>query len=233
MSRSKLSEFKASQGLYVLDPDSLEKIFAVAGNRVEVLEYFQRSLKEKIGNNAAYEELSHEVDTLVDSARHQEDEKNILSPWSGKPDLPERLLASFNKSDFTAFQEFLVKSIDQIESKSITLDYAINDETAEYLRGYSGDNLKDKDVNAMDTLFNAWLSKEDMMMRSGVVYAATKEGEPVKNSDANAVAKKLSDLLQDKERGFAAYVAQNGAKVGLTLRKNDHPAQTEEVKPSK
>ncbi len=233
MSRSKLSEVKASTEIFILSSESLKKILEVAGNRVEVLEYFQTSLKEKIARNPDYEKLLLEVDALVNSARYQDDEKNKLPLWSGKSDLPEILRASFDKSEFTAFQEFLVsQEIGQLKSKSITMDYAVNEESAEYLRGYSGDNLTDKDIHVMDTLFNAWLSKQDMTMQGGIVYVATKDGEPVKNADSKNTAKNLNNLFLDKELGFAAYVAKSGAKIELTLQKRVYPTPTQQDGPS-
>lgn len=209
---------------FVLSAESLHKILQLAGNQVETLDYLQAALAGKVGKAAEFAGLIQEVAKLVENAVFQEQEKEKLNPWSGAPKLTDLLGAYFSKTEFSAFQEFMAaKSVNAIEEASITLDYAVS-QSAQFKRAYTRDGqmLVGAELDAMDTLFNAWLAKNNLISQGGSIYAGTSKGEIKQHNGQPVIADPHALIARLNEGEFERYVHEKNKKITIAVRENDY-----------
>ncbi len=225
---------------FELRSESLAKILEIAGSREETLSYFQSSLNEKINAAEAQADFSDfmpELERLIDNAIYQEQRLSQLDPWSGSLSTLSQLHDIYKATEFSGFQDFMAsKSANSVPVEQITLDCMIGD-GAEFKRAYSinGQQLDGEALDAMDTLFNAWLAQPEnnMIMKDGVIYAAADSGE-IKPDQSAAVAlaraEKIREMLRDNTHGFEHYVQQKkeSARVNIV----QHNAEKDEPMPS-
>ncbi len=108
---------------------------------------------------------------------------------------------------------------------------------AEYKRAYSfnGKMVEGEVLDALDTLFNAWIaqptptSRWGFISKDGVIYRGNETGEPVMESDAGAqkaVADELKELLSKTGEGsFQSYLQQKNPGIQIEIRLHDAPAE--------
>ena len=150
--------------------------------------------------------------------------------WAGKPP----------STNFKKFQDELVKDaskfINEQAAKDINLDFAVSN-NSELLRGYSSNNepLDPKTVDAMDSLFNAWLAEKMMICKDGVIYEGVydKEGQLKIKQDASdnpgsegvrANAVNLRQMITSAD-GFQQYVHQHNKSAKIVIQERDYPGQ--------
>ncbi len=229
-----------AESRFVLNAESLNKILQLAGNQIDTLAYLQAALKEKAGNNPEFVGLMQEVGKLVKHAEYQLQAKEKLNPWSlvvastvnDAPRLIGLLRAHLSESEFDAFQDFLadtsIRHIAEyiksgaIKEGQITLDYAIS-RSSQFMRAYSSDGnmLEGEALDAMDTLFNRWLGKNDMISEDGVIYMRTEDNIRKKNG-APVIADPDKLIAMFNGNGFEKFVQEKHPKVRITIRQNDY-----------
>lgn len=109
--------------------------------------------------------------------------------WGGHP-LPD--------GDFQSYVEGKAsESAKLFEPGEIQFEYAISQLT-EFLRGYSqgGNPLDEQMADAMDKLFNAWLSKNGMICLGGIIYERTQDGQIKTDPNGNLVRAKVQVLRE-------------------------------------
>lgn len=213
-------------------PESLNKAVEVASNQLETLQYLAANLYtslEKSGLVKECAQLIDEVGKLVANAQFNAD--NQVNAWLGNV---KKVLAANSISDFASFHNFLASmSASELKQQAVFLDCALSD-SSEFIRGYSnetGDVLEGDELQAMDTLFNAWLAENDMLSKGGVIYQATAHGDIAQDKKGNALivpAEKLRTLL-DKTTEFADFVQKNNKGVQVAVRV--HPYDTPTAAP--
>jgi hypothetical protein len=206
-------------------PDALNKVLEVVGNKFETLQYFATNLHaslEKSGLVKECKQLLQEVENLVANAQFREDNKG--NPWLGDTSQ----MPAINETDFNLFQKFLATtSATELKGKEVILDCALSD-SAEFLRAYSnakGELLEDEELNAMDTLFNAWLAENDMISKGGVIYAGTTNGDILEDKKGKPVvvpAEKLRAMLDAGE--FAQFVQKKNPEAQVNVRLHPYEA---------
>ena len=201
-------------------PAALNKAIEVAGNQIETLAYFATNLQESLIKGGLVKEckqLLEEVKKLVDNAQFREDNKG--NPWLG--DVAQ--IPVINETDFNLFQKFLATtSATELKEDKVILDCALSD-SAEFLRAYS--NEKGELLDAIDTLFNAWLAENNMISKGGVIYAGTAQGDILEDKKGNPVAvpaEKLRAMLNTGE--FAQFVQKNNPAVQVNVRLHQYEA---------
>ena len=182
-------------------------------------------------------DLTNEVKKLVENAEYQEQNLSKIDYWSGAAGVGKQLLDHYSTTQLSAFQEFMAaKLASKVPGEKVTMDCIISDE-AEFKRAYSIDGkvLEGDALEAMDTLFNAWLAQpgNEMIMQDGIIYSGTDQGEVAKDNSSNAVkerADKVRQLLSDPVKGFESYVQdkKQGAKIEIIR----HEEAREEPVPS-
>lgn len=137
-------------------------------------------------------------------------------PWSGE--IPQT-------SDFQNMQQHLAqeatKQIEETMQGELTLDLAIKD-TGELLRGYTseGKPLDPELVEPMDKLFNAWLAKQEVLIKSSKLQACDAKGE-ISQEEQTKTTEKIRQLIDDKKQGFPQYMKERGMSVSINTR--DYP----------
>ena len=109
--------------------------------------------------------------------------------WSGRA-LPD--------GDFQSYVEGkAAESAKLFQPGEIKLEYAIS-KLAEFLRGYSqeGKPLDEQMADAMDKLFNAWLSKNGMICQGGIIYERTPDGQIKTDANGEQVRAKVQTLRE-------------------------------------
>jgi hypothetical protein len=206
-------------------PDALNKAIEVACNQIETLKYFATNLHaslEKSGLLKKCEQLILEVEKLVANAQFREDNKG--NPWLGNmAQMPDS-----NETDFNLFQKFLATtSATELKEDKVILDCALSD-SAEFLRAYSnekGELLEDDELNAIDTLFNAWLAENNMISKGGVIYAGTAKGDILEDKKGNPVAVPAEKLRAMLDAGdFSQFVQKNNPAVQVNVRLHAYEA---------
>lgn len=210
-------------------PESLNKAVAVASNQLETLQYLATNLYKSLEKSRLVkdcEQLINEVDKLVANAQFNED--NQVNAWLGNV---KKVLAANNISDFASFHHFLASlSAAKLDQQSVVLDCAVSD-ASEFIRGYSneeGNALDGDELQAMDTLFNAWLADNGMLSKGGVIYQATASGDIAQDKKGNELlvpAEKLRTLL-DKTTEYADFVQKNNKAVQVLVRVHPFDAPT-------
>lgn len=231
MTKQKLEIARApgDTGRFILNPDSLNKIVQLVGNQVKTLMYLQSSLNEKTGKAEEFTDLRVAVNKLVENALFQVKRLVQLDPWSGAAGLVDKLRAYFSATEFGAFQEFIAAtSARNIAAEEITLDYAVG-KSSQFMRAYTseGNMLTGEALDAMDTLFNAWLAKNNMISEGGVIYEGLNTGEIKKVDGVNVRVnpEKLLALLNGD--GFQMYVQKTTSKVNhIITRQNEYEEST-------
>ena len=100
-------------------------------------------------------------------------------------------------------------------------------DSAEFIRGYSNEDgklLEDDELEAMDTLFNAWLAENKMISQGGVIYAGTAKGEIERDKKGHSIiapAEKLRTLL-DKTDDFSRFVQKNNPAAEVKVRLHEY-----------
>lgn len=210
---------------FVLNPESLNKILQLAGNQVETLKYMQLAIRDKMGKAVELADFITEINKLVANAAYQAREKSRADIWSGAPGLTEHLRNLFSQTEFSAFQEFMAtSSVDNLDADQIIMDYALS-RSAQFMRAYTcdGNALTGEALDSMDTLFNAWLAKNQMISEGGIIYEGTSAGEikQVKGASVHVNPDKLDALLSGNE--FEQYVKEKTTKVSeILIRKNPY-----------
>ena len=230
MTRAKLSIARSgAETRFVLNAESLNKILQLAGNQID---------------NPAYVGLLQEVGKLVNNAEYQLQATEKLNPWSlvvastlnDAPRLIGLLRAHRSESEFDAFQAFLadtsIRHIKEhiksgaIKEGQITLDYAIS-RSSQFMRAYGSDvnMLEGEALDAMDILFNQWLSKNGMISEGGVIYMRT--GDKIrKENGAPVIADPDKLIAMFNGHGFEKFVQEKHPKVRITIRQNDYVEPT-------
>ena len=78
----------------------------------------------------------------------------------------------------------------------------------------------------MNQLLLAWLGKNQLINKDGIVYEATASGD-IKQQDGKQVMANPDVLRQqilDEKTGLAAYIQQNNKEIELTLYSHDYAA---------
>jgi hypothetical protein len=214
----------------MFDAEAIRKVVEITST-LDGVEYFQQqlhSMLEKRNQLQAYSTLLKEVSLMVDSARYQDQHRG--TPWSGdtyRPYLPQ--------SDFASFQQFLASmSAQSIQQQQITLDCALSD-ASEYKRAFSSDGelLDGESLDAMDTLYNAWLAEQQLISKGGVIYQGTEEGDIREDKQGNPIkanAERLRAMMMDDKRGFSAYVKTNNKDIQMIIHQHtyEQPQQSPE-----
>lgn len=79
-------------------------------------------------------------------------------------------------------------------------------------------------LNAMDTLFNAWLAQSNMVSKDGFIYQGTGDGNIKLDQQGNPMvvpAETLKKMLSGD--GFPAYVKKHNPGVELVMK--EHPSE--------
>ncbi len=231
MTQQKLTIARSSSTTaFVLNPQSLERILQVAGNQVETLKYLEAALLKKTGKNVMFAGLMAEVNKIVANATFHAQQKDLLDPWSGDPKLVELLHKHFATSEFEAFQEFMARtSAANVNADKITMDYAVS-KSGQFLRAYSSEDnpLATEALASMDTLFNAYLAKSNLISEGGVIYQGTPAGgiKQDNGSPVHAMPEEVIALLSGNT--FADYVnekAKSARQITISIRQNEYPEE--------
>jgi hypothetical protein len=220
---------------FILNPESLNKILQVAGNRVETLEYLHSALAARLKKSDSmpeYADVLGEIKKMVENAVAQEDKLDKLDVWSGSSRLLDKLKEVFSASEFSAFQDFMAtKMVNNVPIEQIILDCQISDE-GEFIRAYSIDGkvLEGDRLEAMDTLFNAWLAQAEnnMIMQDGIIYSGTDKGEVIKDKsreETKARTDRIRTMLADTKTGFEHYVQQKKPQAQIEIRRHEQEVE--------
>lgn len=198
------------------DTDTLTKCMDVA-TTPEAAQYFLAGYEECV--KAAKKSGEEVVQKILGTIRGFVEfvvGKSAGDYWSGKEP----------PTAFQKYQQTLAANATQaLGEKHIILDFSVSDQS-ELMRGYSTDDgtLDEKGTDAMDKLFNAWLTENHMISKGGVIYEGTKNGEVKQDNDGNPV-RANPDLLREKvgddKHGFEQYVSKNGKSTQVTTTQHD------------
>ncbi|MDI9819366.1 MULTISPECIES: hypothetical protein [unclassified Legionella] len=171
---------------------------------------------------ANIEEFAHRVGLQLDSRNN---------PWTGKTSP----LSTFQNLQQNSAAE-AVRNVASTVNGAITMDFAVSDES-QFVRGYStgGKSVTDaKAVNDLDTLFNSWLAKNNMINQRvdghSVIYKTNEQGqvlyddsrEPVKADPAE-----LRELITDSNQGIQKFLQQlQGANNSVEVNPQSHAYPT-------
>jgi len=164
--------------------DALKSIMSFIQDE-ETAKYFASQFKKIAENPKLMKKLNPEeqkvVRAMVDNVDYYAEcfefaRKTKNQSWDG---------LEKDTNEFKLLQANLSKKIaESIKGTipSIILDFAIS-EKGEFIRGYSTNRPLDPQqdantVNAMDTLFNAWLAEHDIISKEGVLYYAEEGNVP-------------------------------------------------------
>lgn len=161
------------------------------------------------------QDLLSQIQKYAESVHLQSE--NNTSPWTGEINLP----TSFQ----SLHQNLAANAASEIDKKEIIFHFAMSDES-QIIRGYSSDNepATEKTVNAMDTLFNAWLAKNGLFSQEGFIYMSDSNGEILKDENGKPVKvepEQFEKMLEDRKNGFEQYVHQNNDSV--QVKTEQHP----------
>ena len=189
---------------------TMDKILATV-TTVEGAEYSLARINEKFMSSRVIDPAKltlffDEYEIFVDYVRLQRESHG--NPFLG--DLPA-------STGFQTFQKNLAAKVARlIDKTAITFDFAIS-ERSKLIRRYhsKGEPL---DPSVMDTLFNAWLAENNMIIKDRVVYEVTDSGKIKQDKDGpvRVSPDKHLDLVESKDKGYAKYVHKQNAKVNLT-----------------
>lgn len=207
---------------------AINKAVEVSANNLEMLEYLSQNVDvvlKKAGKINQFSPLRNEIQTLVDNAKFQEEEKEKRNPWR----LPDAYLEQPPTTDFGSFHQFLAsKFARELTEQTIYLDCALSD-SAEFIRGYSnvdGKMLENEELETMDTLFNAWLADNEMISQGGVIYAGTAQGGIQQDKKGNPIivpADKLRTMLE-KTDAFSQFVQKHNPSAEVKVRMHEYAA---------
>jgi hypothetical protein len=121
----------------------------------------------------------------------------------------------------------------EIVNKNVLFNFAVSGD-AQFIRSYmEGGKPVDKDTQAaLDVLFNAWLSTQQLISKDGVIYQSTPQGEIQKDSSGKpmiADPKKLKDDLNKLDTGFAAYARKSNGTLDVTAKERTYQVEKPKV----
>jgi hypothetical protein len=198
----------------------------------EAAEFFHQRLTSQLQSAKVAEKSKALLDAIEKFAQYVEFKaSNIGNIWGGDID-------AIKMTDFEKWQGKLAKiASDVLANKSIKMDFAINKKDANIIRRYLEEIQEGelqgtwRDVEkgsetemAMDAVFNAWLAKQKLISKSGVIYQCTENGEIAKDKAGNPIkanVEKLEATQKDPKDGFIAF-AKNYNRT-LTVSSEQHP----------
>ncbi len=180
----------------------------------DAAQYFLEGILKKLEQTKMLEQsmpLVEAIRKFVDSIKAQRSETSA-APWSGDT---RKSNMSFEAFSFQTLQEnFAATAAVALGGKVIDMDFAISDD-GQYVRAYSNtaEGVDEETALAMDTIFNAWLAKDHMISKGGVIYEGTDSGEIKKNDqggDVRVTGDKLEKLKENigssEEGGLKKFV---------------------------
>lgn len=200
---------RSRQEAIVLPPAVLDALMETAGGSIEGAQYFVSRYTENLGKKASPQliEKLNEWEKLVCAGL-----KEPESQWNGQ--YVER---SQQTTSLMNLSEDAIKQANVAEVDNLHLDFAINQES-QFVRAYSSNNeaLSEEAQDAMDFAFNAWLDEQNITARDGVLYQ-------IENKERGAVADplKIEKLIQHENRGFKAYMQNQG--IRLDIEQQEYP----------
>lgn len=79
-------------------------------------------------------------------------------------------------------------------------------------------------IDALDKLFNAWLTTNNIICKDGVLYKSTDMGDLLKSSDGSlqiVTPPEFNALIADPVKGLGHYAAEN--KINIIPIEQDFP----------
>lgn len=198
---------------HVPNSEAISKAMATS-TTPEAADYLMTQIKEIFSRHKNLDEsiVQNVMETVQDYVGYVKLANQSGDEWAG----------IVPRSGFQNYQEGLAAiSAKIIQDKSVELDYAISDDS-QYLRGYSSNGvpLDTASSDAMDKCFNAWLAKNDLFSKGGVIYASTSNGEIKMEGDkpVKANAEDFRKLIEDPQRGFGQYLSRTNKSVKLSMQ---------------
>ncbi len=197
-------------------PSNLKEILLdamrVAETSIEAADYLATQFKQILTDAKMLDEYGDILQKVEDFAKYTKFKLLASSqPWLGQP--PEA-------SDFKNMQaNMAMDAVKDLESlsvgteKEVTFDFAINNETSEFLRGCS---VQGKALEAFDKLFNSWLAEKNLVSQGSTLHEATANGQIKRDAQGKPVKAnpdEVRKLINDPDQGFAKYMETKGIKV--------------------
>ncbi|MFC3909100.1 hypothetical protein ACFORL_08435 [Legionella dresdenensis] len=182
-------------------------------------EYFIQQLEQRIDSNPRAQgarEFLIPLKEIVDNMGLQKDRSN---PWEGE--MPNR--SGFENLQRNVSQDSAKAIIDELAGKSVKIDYAIETNFAQLVRGFSSEGapLDPALQKKLDYLLNAWLAEKQVVNDESVLYQADSKGQTVTDKagkPSRADAERIRQLIEDKQEGLAKFYADRGVKVQMQQR---------------
>ncbi|KTD52834.1 hypothetical protein [Legionella quateirensis] len=196
----------------------------LTGNSIPGARYFAQQFRQLLIDTKMLEEcrdIMEKVDEYADFVYHKLTPSNNY--WFGD----QKFL-----TDFQNMQENLATAAAQrlagTINSSINLDIAFGN-FGELLRGYSaadGRSLSTEQIGALDTLLNAWFSKQNNVSKGSKIYEADNNGEVVvaaNGKQVNADPEDLKAIITDPELGCESFMEEKG--IPVTVQLHEYPEE--------
>jgi hypothetical protein len=195
-----------------------------AGSSVQGAEYLATQFKKILIAAKKLEEFGDVLQKVEDFVKYTK--FKLLSssqPWLGQ----SVATSGFQNMQANMASEAIndLKNMNIGPEKEVGFHFAISDKS-EFLRGYTseGKALDAKSVESLDKLYNAWLAKNDIVSKDGILYQANKNGDIIKEANPSDV----KNLIDHSEDGLAKYLDKE-AGIKLTSHSQKYPTQQAEV----
>lgn len=203
--------------------DQLLLAMKVGETSIEGAEYLLKRFKEIVERAKMKEGVGDMIERLE---KYTELVKMRLSrsrdAWLG---------AGISLSDHQNMQENLANRASQAlitlgVPEDLQLDIAIKD-SSQVLRAYSegGKELEPEKIASLDTLYNAWLAKHNILLKDGILYKTDKDGIILKNGageDITADPEETRTLIDNVSQGYKKFVQDKGIS-SLTIQQHIMP----------
>ncbi|RUR16231.1 hypothetical protein ELY21_13170 [Legionella sp. km535] len=203
--------------------DILLQLMKLTGNSINGAAYFAQQFRQLLTDNNMLEEckdIMEKVDEFAAFVHHK------LTPskqhWFGDQNF---------LSDFQNMQENLAnaaaKKLEGLKGK-INLDIAFG-KFGELLRGYSatdGSSLSNTQVKSLDTILNAWFSRQNNVSKGSKIYQADNNGEVITAANGQPMtgdSKNLIEKITNSDTGFESFMEDKGIAVAVQL--HEYPEQ--------
>ena len=187
-------------------------------NNPDAAEYLFSKLQKIMPDN-------HEIlDTLEDYVQTiRQSTPTSEYAWSGQ-DMPSQT-RTLNENIAGQSIDSLSSSFDD-EFLDVRMDIAINEES-EVLRGYDLNNqtASDEQIQALDGLFNAWLTRQNWLCKDGVIYQTNAQGKVLTENGKDIIASssQFETLIKDEITGLNAYVSKKSPNIEIEVNQVDFP----------
>lgn len=203
----------------------LLKAMVVAETSPEGAKYLDKKFKNLISNAHMENEYKDIIQKVEDFAKYTIFKlESSTNPWIGQV----RPSSDFKnmQAQIAADEVQRFNAIHEGTEPHVTFDYAISDQS-QFLRGYSsnGETLDAKSADSMDKLFNAYLAENYIVSEGSTFYEATDQGKIKHDAQGKPIianSEKLTNLINDPDKGFAKYMGSKG--INVISQKQQYPS---------